>query len=416
MHITMLDNGIDSIQKGFNSYLVYTKSIKGKSTPDPEDYYTLKQAILSTHHGVEILLKYILYCKSEFLIIDEFKNDYKKAYKEKTDQNLDSVFQTSKASRIHTISYDEALERVKYFSDIQLSEQLEFKLLKLNTIRNALTHAEVSVDDSTIDSVFDNLLIELDVLFLKAIGATYKTFYGYSEIKANYDKYMEFLTTHKMAIMKDVVEALSKAAEKTHLYSGQEDIVYIDDINAAKIFFKALQKKQTFGMDLFNGWCSGEARLKIIEDGHIAIWANDNRNEAIIKFKSMIVYIPKIESNQSPVVILESDNDILESEVEQFIQDEDGVKYIDGLYIENSPEKTTYNPEEIVRFQYLCDYEDGFAIPQHYSITRFISQKVFGCFNIQGLPYWDFHKLLRHARSMTAKELAEQLDAKKGIY
>ena len=193
MHITMLDNGIDSIQKGFNNYLEYTESIKGKTIPDPEDYYTLKQAILSTHHGVEILLKYILYCKSEFLIIDEFKNDYKKAYKEKTEDNLASVFQTKNAYKIHTITYDEALERVKYFTDTQLSEQLITKLQELNIVRNALTHAEVSVEDSTIDNLFDKLLIELDVLFLKAIGPTYKTFYGYSEIKANYDKYMDFL-------------------------------------------------------------------------------------------------------------------------------------------------------------------------------------------------------------------------------
>ena len=60
MHITMLDNGIDSIQKGFTDYLEYTESIKGKTVPAPEDYYILKQAILSTHHGVEILLKYTL--------------------------------------------------------------------------------------------------------------------------------------------------------------------------------------------------------------------------------------------------------------------------------------------------------------------------------------------------------------------
>ena len=44
MHITMLDNGIDSIQKGFTDYLEYTESIKGKTVPAPEDYYILKQA------------------------------------------------------------------------------------------------------------------------------------------------------------------------------------------------------------------------------------------------------------------------------------------------------------------------------------------------------------------------------------
>ena len=165
MHIKMLNNGIDSIRKGFTSYLKYTESVKEKSSPDDEDYYTLKQAILSTHHGVEILLKFILFKQSEFLIVDELKVDYKKAYKEKTEKWLESVFQTSKASKIHTITYDEALDRVKYFTSTDLNGQLESKLVELNKIRNALTHAEVSVEDSKIDSVFENLLIDLDVLF-----------------------------------------------------------------------------------------------------------------------------------------------------------------------------------------------------------------------------------------------------------
>ena len=412
MQITMLENGIDSIQHGFNSYVRYTESIKGKPSTNKDDYFILKQAILSTHHGVEILLKYILYKQSEFLIVDEFKDDYKKAYKEKTDQGLASVFQTSKASRIHTITYDEALDRVKFFSNTPLNSQLENKLIELNKIRNALTHAEVSVDDSLIDNVFDNLLIELDVLFLKAIGTDYKAFYRYTDIKANYDHYMQFLTANKMDIMKDVVEALSKAVEKTRLYSGQEEVVYIDDISIAKVFLKALQEKQTFGMDLFNGWCSGIARLNIIDDGHVSIWADDDKDEAIIKFKSMIVYIPKIESNQSPVVILESDNDDVESELEQYIQIDDGVKYLDGICFEGTKKYTTYNPKDLYEFECKCDYEEGFVIPPHYGITRFLTQRIIGCFNIQGLQYWDFHKLLTFAQKKTGKRLADEMTAK----
>ncbi len=412
MRITILENGIDSIQKGFTSYLRYTESIKEKTTPDKEDYFELKQAILSTHHGVEILLKYILYKQSEFLIVEELKGDYKKAYREKTELGLDSVFQSSYASKIHTITYSEALERVKYFSNTELNEPLEKKLKDLNIIRNALTHAEVSIEDSTINNVFDNLLIELDVLFLKAIGSDYTAFYGYSEIKANYDKYMEFLTNNKMDIMKDVVNAISKVAEKTRLYSGQDEVVFIDDINVAKVFLQELQKNQTFGMDLANGWCSGEAKLKILEGGYISIWANDDRDKSIIKFKSMIVYIPKFESNHSPVVILESDNDSIEPEIEQYIQDDEGIKYIDGVCIEEPTEEILYNPEEIYKFQYRCDYDDEFKIPKHYGITHFISQRIIGCFNIQGLPYWDFHRLLRCSNNMTGKELAEYLKNK----
>ena len=212
--------------------------------------------------------------------------------------------------------------------------------------------------------------------------------------------------------MKDVVEALSTALEKTQLYSGQEEVIYIDDMKIAKVFLKEFQKKQVFGMDLFNLWCSGEARLNIKDDGHVSIWADDDKDEAIIKFKSMIVYIPKIESNHSPVVILESDNDVVEPEFEPFVMDEDAVRYLDGICFETEPKKTTYDLQEINRFQCQINNDPSFVTPKHYGITRFLSQRIIGCFNIQGLPYWDFRKLLEISKRMTGKQLANELTPK----
>ena len=87
MVIDMLHNGMDSLKQGFSSYLEYSEAIKEKSDPSLEDYYILKRAVLSTHHGVEILLKYILDRKSEFLIVDEMDNVYKSAYKEKIERS-----------------------------------------------------------------------------------------------------------------------------------------------------------------------------------------------------------------------------------------------------------------------------------------------------------------------------------------
>lgn len=202
MNIDMLNNGMDSLRRGFSSYLKYEKITKEKENPTLDDYFILKQAVLSTHHGVEILLKCILNKKSEFLIVDEIDLNYKEAYKEKVKNGYQSVFQTSRAPKIHTITFEEALSRVKYFSNNDLPEQLERKLKDLNTVRNALTHAEAVIADADIEKVFDHLLLDLDVLFLRAIGNEYSTFYGYSEIKANYDSYMIFLSEHQMTVKK----------------------------------------------------------------------------------------------------------------------------------------------------------------------------------------------------------------------
>lgn len=405
MIIDMLNNGMDSLKRGFSSYLKYEEIVKEKETPTLEDYFVLKQAVLSTHHGVEILLKCILNKKSEFLIVDEIDSNYKEAYKEKNQNGYQSVFQTSKAQKIHTITYEEALSRVKYFGNNDLPEALEKKLKELNTVRNALTHAEVVIKDTDVEKIFDKLLLDLDVLFLRAIGSEYSTFYGYSEIKANYDNYMTFLSEHQMTIKKKALAALFSTQEKTEQYSGQNEVIYIEDSTIARKFLKSLQTELDFGMDLFNGWCSGNTKIKITEDGHVSFWAGDNKGDYIIKFKSMIICVPSITTNESPIIIFEADDDKVEPEYQDYVTHD----YLEGLCIQSQPQVITYDPKEIYDFNMHCEYDEAFTIPPHYEIVRFLNRRIFGCFNIQGLSYWNFHKLLSKAENMTGAQVAEQL-------
>ena len=405
MIIDMLNNGMDSLKRGFSSYLKYEEIVKEKVTPTLEDYFVLKQAVLSTHHGVEILLKCILNKKSEFLIVDEIDSNYKEAYKEKNQNGYQSVFQTSKAQKIHTITYEEALSRVKYFGNNDLPEALEKKLKELNTVRNALTHAEVVIKDTDVEKIFDKLLLDLDVLFLRAIGSEYSTFYGYSEIKANYDNYMTFLSEHQMTIKKKALAALFSTQEKTEQYSGQNEVIYIEDSTIARKFLKSLQTELDFGMDLFNGWCSGKTKIKITEDGHVSFWADDNEGDYIIKFKSMIICVPSITTNESPIIIFEADDDQVEPEYQDYVTHD----YLEGLCIQSQPQVITYDPKEIYDFNMHCEYDETFTIPPHYEIVRFLNRRIFGCFNIQGLSYWNFHKLLSKVENMTGAQVAEQL-------
>ena len=405
MIIDMLNNGMDSLKRGFSSYLKYGEIVKEKDTPTLEDYFVLKQAVLSTHHGVEILLKCILNKKSEFLIVDEIDSNYKEAYKEKNQNGYQSVFQTSKAQKIHTITYEEALSRVKYFGNNDLPEALEKKLKELNTVRNALTHAEVVIKDTDVEKIFDKLLLDLDVLFLRAIGSEYSTFYGYSEIKANYDNYMTFLSEHQMTIKKKALAALFSTQEKTEQYSGQNEVIYIEDSTIARKFLKSLQTELDFGMDLFNGWCSGKTKIKITEDGHVSFWTGDNKGDYIIKFKSMIICVPSITTNESPIIIFEADDDKVEPEYQDYVTHD----YLEGLCIQSQPQVITYDPKEIYDFNMHCEYDEAFTIPPHYEIVRFLNRRIFGCVNIQGLSYWNFHKLLSKAENMTGAQVAEQL-------
>ena len=139
-------------------------------------------------------------------------------------------------------------------------------------------------------------------------------------------------------------------------------------------------------MDLYNGWCSGNAKVKITTDGHIFFWMDDMNEQYQIKFKSMIIYVPNIESRESPIVIFEADNDQVEPENQGFVS---GGKdhCLEGLCIQSKPEKVTYNPEEIFDFQMHCEYDEAFMIPPYYEIVRFLDRRIFGCLNIQGLSY-----------------------------
>ena len=406
----MLDNGVDSLNKGFFDYLMFSKTKTEKKRLEEEDYFVLKQAILSVHHGVEILLKCILNKTSEFLIIEEIDKTYKAAYREKIEKNYSSIFETSKASKIHTITFEEALSRVECFCPELLPEELKNKLRSLNTIRNALSHAEVSIDDNNIEIIFNGLLVSLDVLFSKAIGVDYRSFYGYSEIKANYDKYMQYFNDHKMEIKKKAIDILIKAQEKIERYTSKNGILYIDNIILAKKFLECVQEEFCFGMDIYNRYCSGKTYIKITDDKHMKIWAKDNYAEYIIKFKSMIIIVPDIKSNLSPVLILESDDDIVEDKYRSYVSTNQHEKILEGICINNNYEDIIYEPHEISDFFKNIQLNESDDIPVFHKITRFLDKRIFACLNLNNLDYGDFHRILKATENLTGLELFNFLD------
>lgn len=404
MKIGMLENGMDSIKQGFVNYYKYRTLVENKQATI-EDYYVLKRAILNTQHGVEILLKYIIQKKSEFLIIDSIDNDFRKAYLEKIKHNYLSVFSAANASKVHTITYKEAVLRAKDLCNIPFTEETINKLYKLGEYRNSLTHAEIDINNRDIENLFDGLLFDLDVIFLKCIGDDYETLYEYSEIKANYENYIRFYDEEKLPIKKKAFEAFTRAVEKIGDYSiGKGNVIYINDHSIAKVYLKELQKELDFGMDLYNGYCSGKTKIKVKEDGHISIWADDTKDEYIIKYSSMILFIPHYTSNDSPIIILEAADDEVEEENKGFI-------YGDVLEGKHIDDRDIYDPIKLNEYYIRREYDEAYIeSDKNYGIVRFLKHKWIGCFNIQGLKYWNFHELLKLADGKTGQELKNILE------
>lgn len=215
---------------------------------------------------------------------------------------------------------------------------------------------------------------------------------------------------NKILIKQKTFKALCIAQEKTEQYSGQNEVIYVEDITVVKIFMTALQEELDFGMDMYNRWCSGKTKVKVLGDGHISFWANDNRSEYIIKLKSMIVCVPKATSNESPVVIFESDKDTVEQDKQKYIS-ENNPDYLEGLAFPTGSGEPdiVYDPREIYEYQMHWTYDEDVVIPEHYQIVRFLEQRILCCLNIQGLSYWDFNNFLRQSEKMTGSELADVL-------
>lgn len=401
MKIGMLENGIDSLQRGFSYFSEFEQSTVG--TLGKDDYMNLKQAVLSIHHGVEILMKYILFKKSEFLIISKFDSNYMHAYAEKEKHQKISIFATSRADNVHTITFEEALVRLEYFSTVKIPGSFRDKLMKLNKIRNSLTHAEININDEEIIDLFRSLLNDIDITFFRAIGDDYKTITGYDKLLSNYDSYMKLLKKKDMQIKTQAVEVFKETLEKNSISFGQQSVIYVDDIKKAQNIIKNIFKSDLeFGMDMFNGYTSGDISMMAKDEQHFAIHANDNKSEYIFKFKSLIIIYPTIVNNYSPMIIFESgDDDSYNQFKEENVINETAYdkKYIEGIYIDDKENPSTiYDIKTINEFEARCNYDETYHIPEHYYVKHFFSRSIFACINVQGLVFLNFRNLLKIAR------------------
>lgn len=159
MEFTLLDNGADSLKKAKHSIEAF-ESLSERSTP-----HHLKDAIIYLNHSIEILLKYILSEKSEYLIFKDLKKFTLATkelleYQEGSDKvpitngfgyrrkYYRSVFDVPKGRRLITIGLNEAIERVKYLCGIDIPIDFEQGISLIQSYRNQITHNSISVDST----------------------------------------------------------------------------------------------------------------------------------------------------------------------------------------------------------------------------------------------------------------------------
>lgn len=308
MKLNYIQNGLDSLQKGYKNLIEYENLTFSENSDNSNRFFYLKDAILFTHHGIEILIKKILHNYNELLLFSQIDSHLKNAIIEKNKNNLNSVFETKLNHKIHTVNFSESLERLKIIPNLKLSSNLENKLKDLEMYRNIIMHSEPFINEYLIINTFDDLSDELDVFFETALPNEYKSITDYDRFKQTYEIYNDFAETEDFINVLKINKIIIQALDKARIRIGINEIKIINDRKKIKIFLNEIFKESEFGCDLYNNFCSGQiTNFKQIDQSLFSLYAKDLDTIYEFNLKTIIIYIPPLHYKSSPIIFIESD-------------------------------------------------------------------------------------------------------------
>src|SRR5258708_387685 len=100
--ISLRENGEHSFKRGLETYRAFESS---------EDPWLLKEAIMFLHHGIELLMKEVLYKHSPYLIYEDIRELHKK--QKIADEQGRGIFSITPPP--NTVRYEIAIERIDAF-------------------------------------------------------------------------------------------------------------------------------------------------------------------------------------------------------------------------------------------------------------------------------------------------------------
>lgn len=161
----LLDNGLDSFKKSIHI-------LKDLNTREvDENYeYKLKDLVVSLHHSIETLFKYLIREKNEYLVYEKIEDIFR--------YEIESKFNTNKKKLVkNTIQFIDAINRVITLYDIDISKEDYDKFKALNDLRNSLTHYEIEFKDKEVEHLITILL----PILLSIYGSNIENFKEYAQ-------------------------------------------------------------------------------------------------------------------------------------------------------------------------------------------------------------------------------------------
>lgn len=384
MKLNFLDSGIDSLKKGFENLTAYENLQFNNDLvrKKKQRYYHLKDAILFIQHGVEILFKQIIIKHSEYLLFTNIDDNVKKAFREKKERNLKSVFESEVKHKIHTVTFVESIERLKILPKVNFGKRIEEKIRALETYRNIIMHAEPHLDENAINQTFDGLANLLDVFFYQNLGKVYKTISGYGDFVKSFEIFQDVLTKNNQHLKAETIKVFMKAFKMSGFSMGPKELVRFTDIDGCAKFMDILfSSSLSFGIDIYNGYCAGRTKITRHSKELFEINAEDKLFFCEFKLKSLLLYLPDLTNQASPIIFVECDSFTeRDPKLKPAVgADFNDIQHVDYYRLNNG---TIITGEKQLEAFHELDDHGGYE-----SIIRFYSSGIMGFMNIQGLEY-----------------------------
>lgn len=389
MKISLIENGLDSLTKGFESLKRY-EELKAVGAGDAKRFSVLKDAILSIQHGIEILFKYLLKENNEVLLFSEVNSKLKIAYQKRRAGEISELFE---AEGVHTVTFRESIERVNYLLGIQISAKLEKILLKIEKWRNGIIHSAALLNEDEVSNVLFDAMIRLDEFFGPNIGERYQSGQGRHDLDRAYRLFKAIHGNHVNTVKEGVVTRLIESLGGNGIKGVTSPGAFV--IKDANIAFSVLQSMQgdnaTYGCDFINLHCSGHAYITELAGQEMTVASVDNRADYKFNFAGLLVFVPEIKDEFSPLVFLYSGGMPAIGQNGK-INDYKGFETQEGIRLTDSNTEI-WSRDEFYAFHAESEEETHPRL-NHKSVLRFLSKGMICFLNIQSLSHGSAKKFL----------------------
>jgi hypothetical protein len=400
MKISLIENGLDSLRKGY-AHLEAYEHLLSKGASDAERFSALKDSVLSIQHGVEILFKYSLKEKNELLIYTDITK-LKEAYKSRREGLIKELYEFD---GVHTVTFKESIERLRDICGIPMEETLIKNLKKVEGWRNSITHSAVLLREIEVSKILIKFLSDLDGFFGPLIGTPYLEGQGRMELDRTYRLtkavHGELDNNIKRLTLERLISVLQKHNVKNVTTSSS--FIITEPTKAFSILRDIQGGEIKYGCDFVNMHNSGHATIESLSpENIITIHAVDTRTKYQFSLDALVVYIPKINNDRSPLIFMFAQELSPQGEM-PYLRSDVGCTLQYGINLDGD-NSFLWRGDDYKQSIEDHDSEEPKLAP-HKSAIRFITSGSVCFMNVQQLEYGSAHRILDSAELQTPDAL-----------